>query len=34
LDFIDNSHFLPQEIRQTVEHLTWKIQMKKVIDEA
>ncbi len=34
LDFIDRSHFQPEEIRKTVEHLTWKIQMKKVIDEA
>ena len=34
LDFIDAHHFNPQEIRKTVEHLSWKIQMKKVIDEA
>lgn len=34
LDFIDTHHFQPQDIRRTVEHLTWKIQMKKVIDEA
>jgi len=34
LSFIDTHHFNPQEIRQTVEHLSWKIQMKKVIDEA
>ena len=34
LDFIDTHHFQPQEIRKTVEHLTWKIQMKKVTDEA
>ena len=34
LDFIDNRHFLPEDIRKTVEHLSWKIQMKRVIDEA
>ena len=34
LDFIDNHHFLPEEIRKTVERLSWKIQMQKVIDEA
>jgi glycosyltransferase involved in cell wall biosynthesis len=33
LDFIDSHQFEPQEIRKTVEHLTWKIQMKKVVDE-
>ena len=34
LDFIDNQHFQPKEIRKTVENLSWKIQMQKVIDEA
>lgn len=34
LDFIDNRHFLPEDIRKTVEHLSWKIQMKRVVDEA
>lgn len=34
LDFIDKHHFKPAEIRKTVEHLSWKIQMKRVIDEA
>ena len=34
LDFIDHNTFKPQEIRSTVEHLSWKIQMKRVIDEA
>ena len=34
LDFMDSHQFNPQEIRKTVEHLTWKIQMKKVVDEA
>ncbi len=34
LDFVDNHHFLPEEIRKTIEHLSWKIQMQKVIDEA
>mgnify|MGYP002859081967 CR=1 FL=1 len=32
LDFIDSHHFKPEEIRKTVEHLSWKIQMKHVID--
>lgn len=34
LDFIDHHHFQPEEIRMTVENLSWKIQMQKVIDEA
>ena len=34
LDFIDHHHFQPEEIRKTVENLSWKIQMQKVIDEA
>ena len=34
LDFIDHHHFQPEEIRKTVEGLSWKIQMQKVIDEA
>jgi hypothetical protein len=34
LEFIDNHHFQPKEIRETVENLSWKIQMQKVIDEA
>ena len=34
LDFLDQHHFEPSEIRKTVEHLSWKIQMKRVIDEA
>lgn len=33
LDFIDHYHFKPEIIRKTVEHLSWVIQMKKVIDE-
>lgn len=33
LDFIDNRHFKPEDIRKTVEYLSWKIQMKKVVDE-
>ena len=33
LDFIDHYHFKPEEIRKTVECLSWKIQMQKVIDE-
>ena len=34
LDFIDHHHFRPEEIRKTVENLSWKILMQKVIDEA
>ena len=34
LDFIDHHQFKPEEIRKTVENLSWKIQMQKVIDEA
>ena len=34
LDFLEHHHFEPSEIRKTVENLTWKIQMKRVIDEA
>ncbi len=32
LDFIDNYHYNPEDIRNTVDNLSWKIQMKKVID--
>ena len=34
LDYVDIHHFVPSEIRKTVEHLSWKVQMKRVIDEA
>lgn len=34
LDFIETQHFEPAEIRKSVEDLSWKVQMKKVIDEA
>lgn len=34
LDFIESHNFDPAEIRKTVENLTWKIQMKRVVDEA
>ena len=34
LDFIDHNRFSPAEIRKTVENLSWKIQMKHVVDEA
>ena len=30
-DFLDNFTMKPEAIRQTVEHLTWKIQMQKVV---
>ena len=33
LNFMDQHHFVPEDIRKTVEHLSWKIQMKKVVDE-
>jgi glycosyltransferase involved in cell wall biosynthesis len=31
VDFMDHFTMKPEEIRKTVEHLTWKIQMQKVI---
>lgn len=34
LDFIDNHQFNPQYIRRTVESLSWKFQMKRVLEEA
>lgn len=34
LDFISHHHLQPQEIRKTVENLSWKIQMKRVVEEA
>ena len=34
LDYVDIHHFVPSEIRKTVEHLSWKVQMKRVINEA
>ena len=34
LDFINQHHFCPQDIRNTVKHLSWTFQMKRVIDEA
>lgn len=32
LDFIDNHRFKPEEIRNSIEHLSWQKQMKYVID--
>lgn len=32
LDFMDRFTMKPEEIRRTVEHLTWKIQMQCVVD--
>lgn len=32
IDFMDSFKMKPEEIRCTVEHLTWKIQMQKVIE--
>ena len=34
LDFIDAHQFQPQAIRDTVEHLSWKMQMKQVLEQA
>ena len=33
IDFMDHFTMKPKEIRQTVEHLTWKIQMQKVVSQ-
>lgn len=33
VDFIEQFSMKPDEIRRTVEHLTWKIQMQKVVDQ-
>ena len=33
INYIDNHDFNPAEIRKTVEHLSWKYQMEKVITE-
>jgi glycosyltransferase involved in cell wall biosynthesis len=33
VDFMDHFSMKPEEIRMTVEHLTWKIQMQKVINQ-
>ena len=33
INYIDNHDFNPSEIRKTVEHLSWKYQMEKVIIE-
>lgn len=32
IDFVDGFCMKPEDIRKTVEHLTWKIQMARVID--
>lgn len=32
IDFVAHFSMKPDEIRKTVEHLTWKIQMQKVVD--
>ena len=34
LDFFDSHHFNSQDIRNTVTHLSWNYQMKKVMAEA
>lgn len=34
LAFIDSHHFEPMEIRKTVEHLSWREQMKIVVNQA
>lgn len=33
VDFVDQHHFRPEDIRQTVEHLSWKIQMQRVVEQ-
>ena len=33
IEFIDNCNFNPEELRKSVEHLSWRCQMKKVISE-
>ncbi len=33
IDFVERFRMKPGEVRKTVEHLTWKIQMQQVIDE-
>lgn len=33
LDFMDHFTMKPMEIRKTVEHLTWKIQMQRVVNQ-
>ncbi len=33
INFMKNFHMKPEEIRKTVERLSWKIQMQKVLDE-
>lgn len=33
IDFMDHFTMKPEEIRETVTHLAWKFQMKRVIDE-
>lgn len=33
IDFIDHFVLKPEEIRKTVQHLTWKIQMQQVLNE-
>ena len=34
VDFIESHTFDPAEIRKTVESLSWKIQMRRVVEEA
>jgi len=33
VDFVERQHMPATDIRKTVEHLTWKVQMQKVIDQ-
>ena len=32
IDFVDRFTMQPMEIRESVKHLTWKIQMQKVVE--
>jgi hypothetical protein len=33
IDFVDHFQMKPEEIRKTVEHLSWKIQMEEVVKQ-
>ena len=32
IDFIESNQLKPADIRKTVEHLSWKIQMQRVVE--
>ena len=33
ISFVEQLHVTPQEIRKSVEHLSWKVQMQRVVEE-